>query len=135
MELPHFHVLQLNPGTGSHTNAITCVDVSIGGRGKDTTGTAGSQYSGLGFEVNDFTGFNFDCSTTYDGTVFVFNQIQGIPLGKYLSLVLNVLLVQAVQQSVAGTVSCSRGTGRLLTTEILGLTAERTLINSAVFKA
>lgn len=47
-------------------------------------------------------------------------------------MVFQVLLVQGVQQRVAGTVGCGCGTRRLLAAEVQRLAAERALIDAAV---
>ena len=132
VELPHLHVLHADPGAQRHADAVTCVDVGIGGGLVDTTGTAGGQHGGLGLEVDDFAALHIDGGTANDVTVLVLHQIQRIPLGEDGGLVLDVLLIEGVQQGVAGTVGRSRSTGSLLATEILGLTAKRTLVDSAV---
>lgn len=49
-------------------------------------------------------------------------------------MVFQVLLIQSVQQGVAGTVSRRRGTRRLFAAEVLRLAAKRALINTAIVK-
>ena len=132
VELPHLHILHADAGTQRHTNAVTCVDVGIGGGLVDTTGTASRQHGGLGLEVDHFTALHIDGGTTHHMAILVFHQIQRIPLGEDGGLVLDVLLIEGVQQGVTGTVGGRCGTSSLLATEILGLTTKRTLVDRPV---
>ncbi len=135
VELPHLHVLHADSGTQGHADAVTGIDVGVGGGLVDATGAAGGQHGGLGLEVDDLAALHVDGGTTHHVAVLVLHQIQRIPLGEDGGLVLDVLLVQGVQQGVAGTVGSRRGTGGLLATEILGLTAKRTLVDGTVVEA
>ena len=135
VELPELHVLHADPGTQRHADAVTGVDVGVGGGLVDATGAASGEHGGLGLEVDDFTALHVDGGTANDMTILVLHQIQGIPLGEDGGLVLDVLLIQGVQQGVTGAVGCRRGAGSLLAAEVLGLTAERTLVDGTVIKA
>ena len=135
VELPELHVLHADPGTQCHADAVTRVDVGVGGGLVDATGAAGGEHRGLGLEVDDFAALHVDGGTADDVAVLVLHQIQGIPLGEDGGLVLDVLLIQGMQQGVTCPVGSRRGTGRLLAAKILGLTAEGALIDRAVVEA
>ena len=60
MELPHLDVLHREAGAQRHADAVAGVDQRVGGGGEDAAGTAGSEYGGLGADVDDFTGFDAD---------------------------------------------------------------------------
>ena len=108
--------------------------MGVGGGLIDTACAAGRQHGGAGFKVDHFAGLDAQGSTTHHRAVLVFHQIEGIPFGENSGVVFEVLLVQGVQQGVAGTVSRRRGARRLLAAEVLRLAAERALINTAVVK-
>ena len=134
VELPHFNVLNRQTRSQGHANAVAGVDQGIGGRSVDTAGTPGGKDGSLGLEEHGFAGFDVDGDDTTDIAISVFYQLGGVPLVIELGAVFQVLLVQGVQQRVAGTVSGRTGTCRLATlTEVLGLTTERTLVNTAFF--
>ncbi len=135
VELPHLHILHRYASADSHTDAVTGVDMGVRSGLINTACAAGRQHGGTGFEVDYFTGFNAQGGTTDDGAIFVFHQIQRIPLGEDGGFVLQVLLVQRVQQGVTGTVRSRRCTCRLLAAEVLRLAAKRTLIDGAVLQA
>ncbi|MNR02317.1 hypothetical protein D3C85_1181620 [compost metagenome] len=108
--------------------------MGVGGGLVNTACTAGRQHRCASFEVNHFTGFDAQGGTPDHCAIFVFHQIQRIPLGENGGVVFQVLLIESVQQCVAGTVSRCRSTCRLLAAEIFRLAAKRTLINSAIFQ-
>ena len=135
VELPHFHILHRHAGADRHTHAVAGIDMGIGGGLVDTTGAAGSQHGSASLEVNHFTGFDTQGGTTDHRAIGVFHQIQRVPLGENRGVIFQVLLIEGVQQGVAGTVSRRSGTCRLLAAEVFRLAAERTLINRAIFEA
>src|SRR5690606_32743448 len=93
----------------------------------------GRQHCRLGFNVGNFTGFDFNCDNTNHFVFGVLDQINSVPLVQEASAALEVGLVERVQQCVTGTVGSSAGTrslGRIVRT--LGLTTKRTLINTTL---
>ncbi|BAK10574.1 conserved hypothetical protein conserved hypothetical protein [Pantoea ananatis AJ13355] len=134
VELPHFHILHRHARAQRHANTVAGIDVGVRRGLINTSCTARRQNGGLGFEVNRFAGFHADCRTAYDGTVVIFDQIQCIPFGEDSGFIFQVLLIQRMQQCVAGTVGRCGSTRRLLTAEVFRLTTKRTLINAAVIK-
>ena len=134
VELPHFDVLHRQTSTQSHAYAVTGVDQGIGGGGVNATGTTSGKDGCLGLEEHGLASFDVDGDHTTNIAVSVFYQFCGVPLIVELGAVLQVLLVQRVQQRVAGTVSGRTGTSRLATfTEVLGLATKRTLVNTPFF--
>src|SRR5690606_15230024 len=136
VELPPFHVLLRDTGAQGHANAVTGVDQCVGGGGIDASGTAGGQHGGLGTDIDGHAGFQADGDDTYDSTVLVLHQVNGIPFIEEGGVVLDVVLVQGVQQRVTGTVGGGTGTGSLTAlTVVLGLTTEGALIDAALLGA
>ena len=134
VELPHFDVLNRYACTQRHADTVTGIDQGVGSRGVDTACTTSGQYGRVSADVRGFTSFDADHDHAYKGTIFVLDQIDTVVFVKEYSAGLQVGLVQGVQQRVTGTVGCSAGTGSLAAfTEVLGLTAERTLIDTALF--
>src|SRR5690606_8750302 len=132
VELPHFDILHREARAQRHANTVAGIDVRIGGRCEDATGTAGGEYRRLRLHVYDFPGFHADRDDAGDNVVLILDQIDGVPLIEELGVVLHVGLVQGVQQRVTGTVGGSAGTGGLGgIVRALGLAAERALINAA----
>ena len=121
VELPHFDVLYRYASAQRHADAVTGVDVGVGGGLVDATGAASGKHCGLGLEVDDFAALHVDGGAADDVAVLVLHQIQGIPFGEDGGLVLDVLLIQGMQQGVTCPVGSRRGTGRLLAAKILGL--------------
>src|SRR5690554_4991548 len=133
VELPHFHVLNRVAGTQRHADTVTGVDQGVGGGRVNTSGTAGSQDRSLGLDVRHFTRLDVDGHNTNHFIFAVLDQIYRVPLVQEGSTTLQVGLVQSVQQSVTGTVSSGTGTGCLGgVVRTLGLTTERTLVNTAL---
>ncbi|EJK91798.1 hypothetical protein UUU_11380 [Klebsiella pneumoniae subsp. pneumoniae DSM 30104 = JCM 1662 = NBRC 14940] len=134
VELPHFHILHRHAGADGHPDAVTRIDVGVGGGLIDTACAAGRQHGGAGFKVDHFAGLDAQGGTTDYRAVLVFHQIEGVPFGEDSGVVFQVLLIQSVQQGVTGTVSRRRGTRRLFAAEVLRLAAKRALINTAIVK-
>ena len=135
VELPHFHVLHRNTGTQRHTNTVTGVDQSIGGRLINTTCTTRCQHGCFGFDVNGFTGFDIDRDNTRNLTFSVLHQINGIPFIQEGSTTLQVALIKSVQQSVTSTVSRRTGTSSLSRViRTFRLTTERTLVDTTILE-
>lgn len=134
VELPHLDVLHRHAGTQGHAHAVTGVDQRVGGGGVDTAGTASGQDHGLGTDVDGLAGLDADGDDADHRAVLVLHQVDRVPLVEERGAILQVGLVQGVQQRVAGTVGGGAGTGGLATlAEVLGLAAERTLVDAAGF--
>src|SRR5690606_7906175 len=132
VELPEFHVLQGNAGTGSHAQTVTGIDEGVGGSSPDAAGATGGQNHLLAFEDIDFAGFHFERGHTQNVTCVVAKQVERHPFDKELGAGSNVALIERVQHGVTGAVGCGTGALDGLFTEIGGVTAERTLIDGAV---
>src|SRR5690606_25786504 len=48
VELPHFNILNRNPGADRQADSVTGINVGVGGGSKDTAGTTCSEYRSLG---------------------------------------------------------------------------------------
>ncbi len=135
VELPHLDVLHRHAGTQGHAHAVTGVDQRVGGGGVDTAGTASGQDHGLGTDVDGLAGLDADGDDADHRAVLVLHQVDRVPLVEERGAILQVGLVQGVQQRVAGTVGGGAGTGGLATlAEVLGLAAERTLVDAYRFR-
>ena len=134
MELPHFDVLYRHASTQRHANTVAGVDQGVGGGRVDTACTASRQYGRVSANVRGFTGFDADNDHADEIASLVLNQIDTVVFVQEYSAGLEVGLVQGVQQCVTGTVGCSASTRSLAAlAEVLGLTAERTLVDTTLF--
>ena len=134
VELPHFDVLYRHASTQRHANTVAGVDQCVGSGRVDTACTASRQYGRVSANVGGLTGFDADNDHADEIASLVFNQIDTVVFVQEYSAGLEVGLVQGVQQRVTGTVGCSASTGSLAAfAEVLGLTAERTLVDTTLF--
>ena len=79
VELPHFHVLARNTRTQCHADAVTGVDVRVGGRGINATRTAGCQHGRFSLDHDDFAGLDFHGDQTNHSTVVILDQVNRKP--------------------------------------------------------
>ncbi|MNB66243.1 hypothetical protein D3C75_127140 [compost metagenome] len=134
VELPHFDVLYRYASTQSHADAVTGVDQGVGGGSVDTTCTAGSQYGGFGADVGSFASFDADRDHTDEIAFLVLHQVDSVVLVQERGTGFQVALIKGVQQGVTGTVGSRASTRSLAAfTVVLGLTTERTLVDTALF--
>ncbi len=132
VELPEFHVLQRDAGTCRHAQAVAGVDEGVGRCREDAARAAGGQQHGLGLELVELAGFQFDGGHADHVAGGIADQVQGHPLDEEVRLGLHVLLVERVQHGVAGAVG--RGAGALhgLLAVVGGVAAEGALVDGAV---
>ncbi len=132
MKLPHLDVLHREPGAQCHADAVTGIDVGVGGRGVDAPGTAGGKNRGAGFDVDRFAGFHADRDHADHGAILVFHQVNRKPFVQERRLVLQVGLEQGVQQGMAGTVRrCTGARGLATLAVVLALPSERALVDAS----
>ena len=67
-------------------------------------------------------------------TLLVFEQVNGKVFIEKMGFGADVLLVQAVQYGMAGTIRCRAGASRLLAAEILALATKGPLIDFAIIQ-
>ncbi|CAB3810431.1 hypothetical protein LMG28688_07252 [Paraburkholderia caffeinitolerans] len=132
VELPELHVLQRDARTGRHAQAITGVDERVGGCREDPARAARGEQRGLAFEDIDVARFHFERGHAEHVAFGVADQVQRHPFDEERGLRRDVLLVQRVQQRVAGTVSSRTGALDRLLAVVGRVAAERALVNGAV---
>ena len=135
MELPELHVFQRNARACGHAEAIAGVDEGVGARRENAPRAAGSKQGCLGVKNHHLAGFHFQRGDAEHIAFQVANQIECHPLDKKLRVRKHVALVQRMQHRVTGAVSGTAGTLHRFFTEILGMTTEGALINSAILIA
>ena len=136
MELPHLDVLHRHPGAQRHGNAIAGVDVGVGGAGVDAPGAAGGEHRGAGFDERCLAGLDANGDDAHHRPVAVLHQIHREPLGEEHRAGAHIVLVERVQHGMAGAIRRGAGARRLpALAVVLGLAAERALIDAPVFVA
>ena len=133
VELPEFHVFQRNTCTGTNTQTITGIHISIGRRSINTTAATGSKHHSFSVENINFAGFHFHGGYTDYVAVFITNQILRRPFHKELCIGTDVLLVQSMQHRMTGTVGNRTCTFYRAFTVFGSMAAERTLVDFATF--
>ena len=134
MELKEFHVFQRYAGTRCHAQAVAGIDKGIGAGGKDTPCSAGGKQGGTRLQHHHFTCFNFHCGDTEDIAIFITDQIQRHPFDKEIGIGFDILLIQGMQQRMAGAVGSGTGAWYRRFAVVLHMAAKRTLVNLAVIQ-
>ena len=129
VKLEKLHILQRHASTQRHRHAVAGIDQRIGGGAVQLPCAAGGQQGGFGLDNHRLAIVNVERQRAQHMTFFIFQQVDSEVFIKEMRLGADVLLVQAVQNGVAGAVSCGAGARRLIAAEVLALAAERTLIN------
>ncbi|KAG0162131.1 hypothetical protein DFQ30_003207, partial [Apophysomyces sp. BC1015] len=132
VELPELHVLQRNARARGHPKAVTGVNECVGRRVEDAPGATGRKQRALAFQDSDVTGLHLERGHAEHVALSVADQVQRHPFDEKVRLGLHVLLVQRVQQRVAGPVRRrARALHRLLAI-VRGVAAEWALVDRAV---
>ena len=135
VELNEFHVLQGQACTQCDSHAVTGEGVCVGGGLEDLATAAGCEDHGLSLEDVDLAG----CQVVGDDAggaglaLFVLDQdqVENVELVVELHIVTNAVLVEGLQNHVAGTVSCVACAAHSSLTVVTGVTAEAALVNAA----
>ncbi len=147
VELEELHVFQWQTGAEGNGHAVAGQGVCVGGGLEDLAGTARSEDHGLSLEDVQFAGGQVvgdDASNALllvSGSVFAegffFNhqQIQHVVLVVELNVVLDAVLVQGLQDHVAGAVCCVAGATYGGFAVVAGVATETTLVNLALWGA
>ncbi len=135
MELEELHVLQRNAGTRRHAQSVAGIDEGIGTGMEDTPCTAGGEQCGTRLKDHRFAGFDLHCGHTVHIAIFIADQVQCHPFGEKMRIGFDVLLIQRVQQRVAGTVSRRTSAIHRRLAVLLHMAAERALIYLAAVGA
>ncbi len=132
MKLPEFHVLQRQAGAQHHAEAIAGVDHGIAAVPEHAPCPAGGEQRGARLDQQRLAGLDAHCRHAQTIALGVTQQIEREIFVEELGAVLDVLLIQRMQQRMAGAVGGGAGAGSLLAAEVLGLTTERALVDLAV---
>ena len=92
VKLPHFYVLHRETGAQGHADAISRVDVGIGGRGVNSSRPAGSEHRRFRFYVDDFARFYADRHDAHHRAILILDQVGREPLIEEHGLVLHIAL-------------------------------------------
>ena len=132
MELDEFHVLDRQTGAHRHGAAVACAGVRRGGGEIDATVAAGRQHHHVGAEAMDRAVVEVPRHDAAANAAFVHDEVEGEILDEELGVMFQRLLVERVQDGVAGTVGGGAGALSNALAEFGGHTAEWALINFAL---
>ena len=135
MELVEFHVLQGKSLAEDDAQAVTGQGVGIGGGFEHPPGSAGRQHDRLGVEDVNIAGGEFvghhpggDRAPRGLGQ----HQVEGVELVEELDVVLDAVLVQRLQDHVAGAVGGVAGPAHRGLAVVAGVPAEAALVDPAL---
>ena len=136
VELPHLDVLHRHADAQRHAHAVARVHQRVGGAGVDAAGAAGGEDRRPGLDEHHLAGLDLDGHHAHHGAVGVGDEVHREPFGEEGRAVSQIVLIQRVQQGVAGAVLGGAGARCLAAlAEILGLAAERALVDAPRFRA
>ena len=132
MELPELHVLERNAGARGHAEPVAGVDERVARRGEDASGAAGREQRGLRLQDHDVARLHLERHHAEDVAVGVADQVERHPFDEELRARADVLLVERVEQRVAGAIGGGAGALHRLLAEVRHVAAERPLVDRAV---
>ena len=135
MELIKLHVHQRHAGTQGHGHAVAGVDVGVGGGAEHLAAAAGGQQGALGLDEQGLAGLDLQDQGAADHALGVLDQVEGEELVEEVGLGAQVLLIEGVEDGVAGAVRRGAGAGGLVAAEVLALATEGPLVDLAVVQA
>ena len=112
VELHEFHVLARQAGAQHHAVAVAGAGVRRGAGQEGAAVAAGGQHHGLGAEAVDGAVLQAPGDHAAAGAVLVHDQVEGEIFDEELDVVLQALLIQRVQDGVAGAVGGGAGAHR-----------------------
>ncbi len=135
MELEELHVLQRDAGAQRHRHAVAGVDVGVGVGAEQLAGAAAGDEGGLGLDDQRLAGLDLQHQRAEDVALRVAQQVDGEELVEEMGAGADVLLVEGVEDRMAGAVGRGTGARRLLAAEVLALAAEAALVDATVGQA
>lgn len=135
MELEELHVLQRQSAPVGDGHAVAGQRVRVGGRLVDLAGAAGCEHDGLGLEDVDLAGRQLvgdHAGGAPDAVDLGEQQVEDIELVEELDVVLDALLVEGLQDHVAGAVRGVAGAADGGLTVLAGVPAEAALVDEPV---
>ncbi len=135
VELEELHVLQRQAGAQHHGHSITGVDVGIAGGAEHLATATGGQQGGARVDEERLAGGDIHHQCARHRTLPVLEQVDGEILGEEVAACLEALLVERMQDGVAGAVGGRAGSARLLLAEMAALTTEGTLVDAPALQA
>ena len=135
VELPELHVLERQAGTQHHTEPVSGVDHGVAAVPEYPPCPAGGEQGRARLDQQRLAGLDTHGGDAEAITVGVAQQVEREVLVEELRAVLDVLLVQRMQQRMAGTIGGGAGPRGLIAAEVLGLPAEGALVDLAVVEA
>ncbi len=133
VELVELHVLQRQSVAVDDPDAVAGESVRVGGGLEDLSEAAGGEHDGLGAEHVDLTGGQF--VRHYAGgalSVLGHHQVEHVELVVELHALLDAVLVQGLQDHVAGAVGGVTGAAHGGFTVVAGVPAEPALVDAAL---
>ena len=135
VELHELHVLARQAGAQHHGVAVAGAGMRRGAGQEGAPVAAGGQHHGLRPEAVDGAVFQVPGDHPAAGAFLVHDQVEGEVFDEELHVVLQRLLIQRVQDGVAGAVGGGAGAHRRRLAVILHVAAERALVDAAVLGA
>jgi len=133
MELHELHVLQRQAGAQHHGVAVAGAGVGRGAGLVDAAAAAGGDHRGVGAEAVQGAVLHADRHQAAAGAVLVHQEVDGEVLDEEARLVLEALLVERVQDGVAGAVGGGAGALRHLALGVVrGVAAEAALVDQTL---
>ena len=132
MKLEKLHILQRHSRSQRHTHAVTRVDQRVGRCTEQLAGSARGQQRRFRLDNDRFAVVYVERQRAEHTALLILEQVDREILVEKMRLGAYVLLVQAVQNCVAGAIGSGTGPGGLVTAEILALAAKRPLVDTTV---
>jgi len=135
MELVKFHVLQRQSLAEHDAETVAGESVRIGGGLEHAAGSTGGDHDGLGVEDVDVPGGEFVGDHTggdRPGRGLGEHQVQHVELVEELHVVLDAVLVEGLQDHVAGAVGGVAGAAHWRLAMVAGVAAKATLVDAAL---
>ena len=131
MKLEKFHILQRNAAPGTNRRAIAGIGVGVGGDLEHPAEASGGKEYRLGSKNMDLTGGQLDHHHALAGVARK-EQINHLVFVEEGDVIFDALLIEGLQDHMAGSISCIAGTAHWPFAEIAGVSAEAPLIDAAV---
>ena len=133
VKLDKFHILQGQTCAQSHRITIACASMGRGTGEIHPAITACGQHRALTKEAMQRAIFHRQSQDALTSAIIIHNQVNRIIFDKKFCLVAQTLLIQRMQNCMAGTVSCGTGTPGNIFAIIKSVATKRTLIDIAFF--
>ncbi len=134
MELEELHVLQRHAGTQRHGHAVPGIDQRVGIGAEDLPGATRGDQRGARQDHQPLAAGDIQQQRTEHHALVVGDQVNGKVFIEEMRTGADVLLVQGLQDGMAGAVGGRAGAGGLLAAEVHALPAEPALVDGAVLE-